>query len=259
MTTPPAVLAVDLGPGIRAGFTVARPGEAPPNLSLTVGDADAAAAHRAALERWVGSPPAFVHQVHGAVVHVAVAPTTAPLPQADAVVSAVGVAAAVLVADCVPVLIADAAAGVVGAVHAGRRGVAAGVVAAAVRAMIGLGAEPTRLRAVVGPAICGACYEVPADLRAEVAAIVPVAAATTSWGTPALDLPRAVAHQLAAAGVADVAAVGGCTLEDERWFSHRGVAAGRPVGRLAGVVRAVPNAPADAAGRVDAGERGDGR
>lgn len=252
----PAVLAVDLGPGVRAGFTVGAadvPGAAPPNLSLTVGDAVDATRQRAGLERWVGGPIAFIYQVHGAAVHVATGPTGDDRPRADAVVSAVGVPVAVLVADCVPVLLADAASGVVGAVHAGRRGVVADVVTAAVDAMVRIGARRDRLRAMIGPAICGACYEVPAELRAEVARGLPVAAATTSWGTPALDLPAAVEHQLRSAGVLDVRTAGGCTLEDPRWFSHRGTAVGRPVGRLAAVIRA---RPVGVAGRVLPGEDG---
>lgn len=238
---PPAVLAVDLGPGVRAGFTVASPGDAPPNMSLTVGDVDAAARHRLALSRWAGAPLAFVYQVHGRDVHVTDGPVPEPRPHADAVVSGDGTAAAVLVADCVPVLLADAAAGVGAAVHAGRRGVVAGVVLAALEAMERLGAVRARVRAAVGPAICGACYEVPSEMRDEVGALVPAAVSATSWGTPALDLPGAVVAQLAAAGVEDVQRVGGCTLEEERWFSHRGLAAGRPEGRLAAVVRVAPH------------------
>lgn len=252
MTADPAVLAVDLGPGVRAGFTVARPGADPPNLSLTVGDRAAAAAHRSALDAWAGGSVAFVHQVHGAAVHLAAVTTVDPRPLADAVVSATGVPVGVLVADCVPVLLADPTARVVGAVHAGRRGVVAGVVPAAVAAMVAAGGREDRVRAVVGPSICGACYEVPEELRDEVAGQVPGAEATTSWGTPALDLRRAVTGQLRDAGVRDVADVGGCTLEDERWFSHRGTTAGRPVGRLAAVVVA----PVGDTGRVLPGERG---
>ncbi len=240
MTTP--VLPVDLGDGVLAGFTVGNGVAAPPNLSVTVGDAEEALRRRADLARWAGAPLAFIHQVHGADVHIVRGPVLEPpsdaLPPADAVVVAgPSAAAVVLVADCVPVLLADPCAGVVAAVHAGRRGVVAGVVAAAVEAMTRLGASPAGLRAVVGPAICGACYEVPAVLRDEVSAVVPGAGATTGWGTPALDLPGAVRGQLRDAGVAHVASVGGCTLEDSRWYSHRGTAAGRPAGRLAGAVR----------------------
>ncbi len=234
------MLAVDLGRGVRAGFTVAAAGEAPPNLSLTVGDAGAAARNRVRLALWAGGPLAFVYQVHGADVHVTDGPTVEPRPHADAVVAADGTAAVVLVADCVPVLLADADAGIGAAVHAGRRGVVAGVVPAAVETMARLGADPARVRAAVGPAICGACYEVPAPLRDDVGAQLPAAVTVTSWGTPALDLRAAVAAQLTAAGIRDVQHVGGCTLEDPRWFSHRGLAVGRPVGRLAAVVRVEP-------------------
>ena len=137
----------------------------------------------------------------------------------------------VRVADCVPVLLADPANGVVAAVHAGRPGLAAGVVPRAVETMRSLGAD--RLRAWVGPHVCGACYEVPEQLRAEVAAIVPEAYAVTSWGTPSLDIGAGVAAQLAAAGV-EAADVSRCTIEDEDLFSYR--RQGAASGRLAGLV-----------------------
>ena len=234
------LLTVDLGPGVRAGFT------GPGNLSRTVGDQAGVLVRRRALAAWVGAPVAYAWQVHGRRVHVvtgpAEVPDDGPVAQADALVAVGGrVALAVLVADCVPVLLADGAAGVVAVAHAGRAGVAADVVGASVEAMAREGAEPARMRAVVGPAVCGRCYEVPAALRDEIAAAVPSAASTTSWGTPALDLPVAVGTQLGASGVRSVGAVGRCTLEDARWFSHRGTGAdaGRPAGRFAGVVRAL--------------------
>ena len=118
------------------------------------------------------------------------------------------VAVAVLVADCVPVLLADPEAGVVAAVHAGRRGLVAGVVEAAVAAMVAQGADVGRMRAAIGPAIAGESYEVPAELQDEVVAVVPETRATTSWGTPALDLPAGVAAVLAAAGVEHVTQLG---------------------------------------------------
>lgn len=232
------LLAVDLGPGVRAAFT------GPGNLSRTVGDQVGVPDRRGALARWAGAPVAYAWQVHGRGVHVVTGPAEipddGPVAQADALVTVGGrVALAVLVADCVPVLLADGAAGVAAVAHAGRAGVAAGVVGAAVAVMAHLGADVARLRAVVGPAVCGRCYEVPAALRDEVAAVVPEAAAVTSWGTPALDLPAAVAAQLHAAGVQAVSDVARCTLEDPRWPSHRGTGAdpARPAGRFAGVVR----------------------
>lgn len=224
-------LEVDLGPGVRAGFSTVAAG----NLGLAVGDrADALAARRAA-ERWVGGPVAWGRQVHGATVHLAKTGGD-EVAACDAMVSAGDVGLAVLVADCVPVLLADPAARVVGTAHAGRAGVVAGVVPAAVEAMRRAGART--LRAVVGPAICGACYEVPAAMRDDVDARVPGTASTTSWGTAALDLPGAVTRQLAALDVR-VENLGWCTMTDERFFSHRAVAGGRPAGRVAGIVRLV--------------------
>lgn len=234
------LVAVDLGPGVRAGFT------GPGNLSRTVGDQAGVLERRRLLARWAGAPVAYAWQVHGRRVHVVTGPgevpDDGPVAQADALVTTGGrVALAVLVADCVPVLLADAAAGVVAVAHAGRAGVAADVLGATVEAMVREGADRGRVRAVVGPAVCGRCYEVPAALRDEVGAVVPSAVSTTSWGTPALDLPAGAAAQLRVAGVPDVHLVGACTLEDPRWFSHRGSGAdaGRPPGRFAGVVRAL--------------------
>jgi len=247
-----ARLPIDLGPGIRAAFTTTTTG----NLGLTLGDDPAAVVRRRrTLDEWLGAPATYVRQVHGADVHVcaggpraagAAPPDAADaLVPADALVATDGTALAVLVADCVPVLLADPVHRVIGAVHAGRRGVVAGVVRAAVTAMEEVGARRADLRAVVGPAICGACYEVPAELRDEVEALVPGTAATTSWGTPSLDLPAGVLRQLREAGVG-AHVLEACTLTDPRWFSHRGSGrqAGdghpRPPGRFAAVVRVTP-------------------
>ena len=135
-------------------------------------------------------------------------------------------------ADCVPVLLVDAEAGVVGAAHCGRPGLLAGVVPQAVRAMHDLGA--TTVTAWVGPHVCGACYEVPAAMQEEVAAAVPSALATTSWGTPSLDLGAGVHAQLGELGVV-VNDVSRCTRESEDLFSYR--RDGSAAGRLAGMVR----------------------
>jgi polyphenol oxidase len=184
------------------------------------------------------TPPVVrMRQVHGADVHV-VGPGAEP-PTGDGLVTTEpGVVLMVRVADCVPLLLADPDAGVVAAVHAGRPGLVAGVVTEAVSRMRALGAS--RVRAWVGPHVCGACYEVPEQMRADVSAVVPEAAARTSWGTPSVDIGAGVRAQLAAAGVEspDVVEVGRCTMEDEDLFSYRrqGVASGR----LAGLVRLRP-------------------
>ncbi|MBU2696592.1 peptidoglycan editing factor PgeF [Pimelobacter sp. 30-1] len=172
-----------------------------------------------------------LRQVHGADVAV-VADGSGPVPEADAAVTtAPGVALVVRVADCVPVVLADAATGVLGVAHAGRRGVELDVVTRTVEQMRALGA--TDVRAWVGPHVCGRCYEVPAAMRDEVAAAVPATYAETRQGTPALDLGAGVAAQLAAAGV-PVTVVPGCTLEDERFHSYR--RDGERSGRFAGLV-----------------------
>jgi YfiH family protein len=153
-------------------------------------------------------------------------------PEADAMVTDVpGLALVVLVADCVPVVLTGP--GAVGVAHAGRAGLAAGVVPATVAALGALGAAPRDLRAEIGPSVCGRCYEVPAAMRAEVDALVPGTAATTRSGAPALDLRAGVLAQLRAAGVREVSVHDRCTMEDAALFSHRRDR-GR-TGRFAGV------------------------
>jgi YfiH family protein len=150
-----------------------------------------------------------------------------------------GLGLGVLVADCVPVLLADPEARVVGVAHAGRKGVLAGVVHRALDALIARGAEPARVSAAVGPAVCGRCYEVPVAMRSEVAAAVPETFAMTRAGTPGLDLPSGVVAQLASRGVA-ATRVERCTVEDQDLFSHRRAsAAGTTTGRQAGIIALV--------------------
>lgn len=175
-----------------------------------------------------------MRQVHGADVHTVDAGWLAERHDRPAVADALvtdlsGVILLVRVADCVPVLLADPGAGVVGAVHAGRPGLVAGVVPAAVARMRALGART--IVAWVGPHVCGACYEVPAAMREDVATAVPEAYAETSWGTPAVDVGAGVRAQLERAGVQVVDATR-CTREDPDLYSYRrdGAAAGRAGG-----------------------------
>lgn len=190
---------------------------------------------RAALAAELGVPVVGVHQVHGArVVEVAAGADPAVLgaEQADGLVTTVrGVALSVRVADCLPVLFADASAGVVGAAHAGRVGLAAGVLPATVAALVGLGARG--LTAWIGPHVCGACYEVPEALRDAFCRAHPSALATTSWGTPSLDLGAAAADQLADLGCT-VVRLDPCTRTTPTLHSHR--RDGAHSGRQAGVV-----------------------
>lgn len=172
---------------------------------------------------------ADMEQVHGRVVVRA----GGPRAQCDGLVTdRPDVVLMVRVADCVPVLLADPDAGVIGAVHAGRQGVAAGVVPACVEQLRLLGAR--EVQAWVGPHICGRCYEVPAALQEQVVAGEPATESTTSWGTPGLDLGAGVTAQLARLGV-QVHTVSRCTLESPDLYSYRRDGAGS--GRLAGVIR----------------------
>ncbi|MDR7361277.1 peptidoglycan editing factor PgeF [Nocardioides marmoribigeumensis] len=211
------------------------------NLAVRTDDDPAAVAEnrRRAVAALTGSPQtpvALMRQVHGDTVVTVSGPTTEP-PEADALVTAErGLVLVVQVADCVPVLLADPASGLVGAAHAGRNGLALGVVPRAVERLHELGAG--RLTAWVGPHVCGGCYEVPAALRDEVAERVPSSYADTTWGTPSIDVGRGVRTQLAEAGVDDVRLVERCTREDPDLYSYR--RDGALSGRLAGLVWVQP-------------------
>ncbi|MGP4012178.1 peptidoglycan editing factor PgeF [Streptomyces sp. 4N124] len=209
------------------------------NLGGAVGDdPDAVRTNRELAAKSLGIDPAdvvWMNQVHGNDVAVVDGPWgDRPAAQVDAIVTVRrGLALAVLTADCTPVLLADPVAGVVAAAHAGRPGMIAGVVPAALRAMMELGAEPSRIVARTGPTVCGRCYEVPEAMRAEVAAVEPTAYAETSWGTPAVDVSAGVHAQLERLGVRDREQSPVCTLESGDHFSYR---RDRTTGRLAGYV-----------------------
>ncbi len=180
-----------------------------------------------------GDELADLHQVHGAEVDVVEERTSTARPDADGLVTGrTGVVLMVRAADCVPVLLADADARVIGAAHCGRPGLAAEVVPATVGRMRDLGARS--ITAWIGPHVCGACYEVPERMQAEVGAAVPASVATTSWGTPSLDLGAGVRAQLVGEGVS-VHDVSRCTRESADLYSYR--RDGDRAGRLAGLIR----------------------
>jgi YfiH family protein len=207
------------------------------NLSSGVGDDPAAvAANRRRLAAGIGLPVesvVWLRQVHGTRVAAVHEPPGRELDGVDAAVTdRPELAVAVLAADCVPVLLADPDAGVVGAVHAGRVGAADGVLAAALDTMRELGAEPERTEALLGPAVCGGCYEVPAEMRAGVDAALPGSGCLTRAGTPGLDLRAGLRRQLRTLGVQRLDTDPRCTVEDPELYSHR--RDGR-TGRLAAV------------------------
>ena len=174
----------------------------------------------------------FMSQCHRAEIAVVDKPWEGEPPAVDALVTtSTDLALAVLVADCTPVLLVDRVAGVAAAVHAGRPGMMAGIVGLTVDAMTDLGARS--ISAVVGPSVCGRCYEVPEAMRAQAAKVSPVAAAISWQGTPAIDVAAGVVDQLQAKSVA-VQWIRGCTRESDGLFSYRRQ---HRTGRFAGVVR----------------------
>lgn len=207
------------------------------NLGAHVGDDPVAvAANRRRLtdELGVGDRVVWMDQVHGGRVATVDRPGRRPEAETDGLVTATpGLVLAVVVADCVPVLMADPVAGVVAAVHAGRPGAAAGIALTAVRAMVALGATPADVDVLLGPAVCGRCYEVPEQMCVEVEAALPTSACRTRRGTAGLDLRAGLATQLRAAGVGSVVSDPRCTMEDPDLFSYRRDAV---TGRQAGLV-----------------------
>lgn len=166
-------------------------------------------------------------QVHGARVAVVadgVLPARVAEAEADALVSTVpGAVVGVYTADCVPILIADGD-GRVAAVHAGWRGTVQGVAAAAIEALISVGARPERLHAALGPSICARCFEVGEEVAAEFDRVTPTAVARERGKKPHVDLWQANCALLVAAGLAPerVEAQPPCTMCDrERFFSFR--------------------------------------
>ncbi|MBD0292504.1 MAG: peptidoglycan editing factor PgeF [Jiangellaceae bacterium] len=203
------------------------------NLGRHVGDqSDAVDQNRRRVAQRIGLAAdrvVYMDQRHGAGVAVVSAPADSPLAVDALVTTSPDLALAVLVADCVPVLLADTERRIVAVAHAGRQGLVAGVVAAAVTAMRELGGR--RLTARLGPSICARCYELPAPMRTAVAEVEPAAWATSRRGMPALDVAAGVLAQLARLGV-DAVRLPGCTTEDESLYSYR---RDRTTGRFAGL------------------------
>lgn len=218
------------------GGGVSRPPYDSFNLGDHVGDDPAAvAANRRRLAGAIGADAVvWMNQVHSDHVVVVDDAPDAPVDDTDALVTATPrLALAVLSADCVPVLLADARAGVIGAAHAGRVGAQRGIVARTVEAMVALGAGVSDISVLLGPAVSGRNYEVPAAMADEVEAALPGSRTTTAKGTPGLDIRAGIARQLTTLGITAIDIDPRCTVEDRALFSHR---RGAPTGRLASLV-----------------------
>ena len=208
------------------------------NLGDHVGDdPQAVAANRKRLAAAIGLHEdrlIWMNQVHGDRVAVVEGPRDTPVDDSDALVTTTPrLALAVITADCVPVLMADARAGVVAAVHAGRVGAHRGVVGRTVAAMLAAGAHVEDVSVLLGPAVSGPNYEVPDEMAAEVEAALPGSRTTSVRGTTALDLRAGIARQLRDLGINAIDADPRCTVADPTLFSHRRDA---PTGRLASLV-----------------------
>jgi YfiH family protein len=205
------------------------------NLAAHVGDApEAVAENRRRLARDLNLPsePVWLEQVHG--THIADLDSALSGPTDGAVTRRRGVVCAILTADCLPVLLTDRAGTRVGAAHAGWRGLAAGVLSAAVAAM---GLPARDLLAWLGPAIGPKAYEVGDEVREAFLARDPATSAAfvaNARGRWQADLYSLARRSLAAAGVAAIFGGGFCTAtEADRFFSHRREA---PCGRMATLI-----------------------
>jgi YfiH family protein len=184
-------------------------------------------ANRAVLAQEVG-PIQYMSQLHGSRVAI-IEEVSDEDPTADAMVTGIpGIWLAVQVADCIPLLLHSAES--VAAVHVGRKGLLNGVALSALSVMRDMGS--TEVSGVIGPSICGRCYEVSQEIHDEVVALHPAAHSITAQGTPALDLPAALRALLSEVGV-DIIDEARCTVENSDLYSYRrdGV-----TGRQAGII-----------------------
>jgi len=209
------------------------------NLGTHVGDEpDSVADNRRVLAAELELPaePSWLEQVHGTTI--VELDTSAPGAADGAVTSSSTRVCAVLTADCLPVLFTTTAGERIGVAHAGWRGLAGGVLPAAVAAM---GGDPTDLLVWLGPAIGQSAYEVGAEVRTAFSAADPGAEACfqpNARGRWQADLYGLARRSLAAAGVSAIYGGDFCTYDDAaRFYSHRREA---PCGRMATLIWLAP-------------------
>ena len=184
-----------------------------------------------------------VHQTHSTRVVTLDAPPEAGLEADSMVTSEPGLALAVLTADCQPVLLADAEAGVIGAAHAGWRGTLEGILEATIEAMVALGAARAEIRAAIGPTISQRAYEVGPDFLDQFLAEDPDSGRFFAQGEGdrlLFDLPGYGLQRLRAAGVGDAVWTRHCTYSDPKLFYsyRRAVHSGQAdYGRMVSAIR----------------------
>jgi YfiH family protein len=202
------------------------------SLNLAEGVGDDPIAVSANWARWRAAYPqvrvARLQQVHGNRVHPVAAGYDGRRGIGDGMVTGMaGIALAIFTADCVPVLMLDAEAGIVGALHAGWRGTLAGIANEGLSTMASLGASRRRISAALGPSIGSCCFEVDSELAQRFIAHIPTAAACCRPGRSGkkhLDLRGIIRLQLQEAGVAgsSIVNIGPCTrCSSDRFFSRR--------------------------------------
>lgn len=186
------------------------------NLGDHVGDRPADVTANRTLLRDSYGPTQFMNQIHGNRIAL-IEEVTVEVPTADALVTGIpGISLAVMTADCIPLLLHSRES--VAAVHVGRKGLVNGIAIKTIALMREMGAS--EISAVLGPSICGGCYEVSEEIYSEVIQLHPLAAARTPQNTFSLDLPNALSQALSDAGIF-VERRHECTVEDSEYFSYR--------------------------------------
>jgi polyphenol oxidase len=225
-------------PGIRHGFFGREGGRskgdlAGNNMGINQGDnPDLVVSNRASAANAMGGYDVkdlvVCRQVHStSVVTLTERPDRTVAIEADAMVTnRPDLLLGILTADCSPVLLADPEARVTGAAHAGWKGAAGGILPATVMGMVALGADPSRIRAAIGPTISGANYEVGPDTAREIVALDHAAAGHIAIpegkDREHFDIAGLLAEQLFGARVGLVGDLGVCTYANpQKYFSHR--------------------------------------
>ena len=226
------VLTSDALVPVRHGFFTRKGGASSgvfAGLNCGAGSSDqseAVATNRARVSEHMGGPLVSLHQTHSNKVVTVDAPHSGSAPEADGIVTATsGLVLGILTADCQPVLFADSTAGVVGAAHAGWKGAMDGVLEATVDAMESLGAERTKITAIIGPSISQCAYEVGPEFLVRFLDDDPDNQRFFAGGKKdrvQFDLISYGLHRLREAGIGRAEWTGHCTYADpEHFFSYR--------------------------------------